>query len=118
MWLAKFSDNSTCWEAFNTLRPGQNGRQFPDRRQEIIWTNAGILLIGPLGTNVSEIWIKILIIFVHENASENVVRKVEAILARPQCVISLPPKYSANHILLDWLNLKNRCFLTTALYMR
>ena len=27
----------------------------PDRRQAIIWTNAGLLLIGPLGTNFSEI---------------------------------------------------------------
>ena len=32
----------------------------PDRRQVIIWFNAGILLIGPLGTNFSEILIKIL----------------------------------------------------------
>ena len=31
----------------------------PGRRQAIIWTNAGILLIGPLGTNFSEILIKI-----------------------------------------------------------
>ena len=31
----------------------------PGRRQAIIWTNAEILLIGALGTNVSEIWIKI-----------------------------------------------------------
>ena len=31
----------------------------PDRRQAIIWTNAGILLIGPLGTNFSEILIEI-----------------------------------------------------------
>ena len=31
----------------------------PDRRQAIIWTNAGILLIGPLGTNFSEIFIGI-----------------------------------------------------------
>ena len=29
----------------------------PGRRQTIIWTNAGILLIGPLGTNFSEILI-------------------------------------------------------------
>ena len=29
------------------------------RRQAIIWTNAGILLIGPLGTNFSEILIEI-----------------------------------------------------------
>ena len=30
-----------------------------ERRQAIIWTNAGILLIGPLGTNFSEILIEI-----------------------------------------------------------
>ena len=29
------------------------------RRQAIIWTNAGILLIGPLGTNFNEILIGI-----------------------------------------------------------
>ena len=29
------------------------------RRQAILWTNSGILLIGPLGTNVSEILIEI-----------------------------------------------------------
>ena len=31
----------------------------PVRRQAIIWTNAGILLIGPLGTNFSETLIRI-----------------------------------------------------------
>ena len=31
----------------------------PNRRQAIIWTNAGILLIGTLGTNFSEISIEI-----------------------------------------------------------
>ena len=31
----------------------------PGRRQAIIWTNAGLLLIGPLGTNFSEILIEI-----------------------------------------------------------
>ena len=31
----------------------------PGRRHAIIWTNAGILLIGPLGTNFSENWIGI-----------------------------------------------------------
>ena len=31
----------------------------PVRRQAIIWTNAGLLSIGPLGTNFSEILIKI-----------------------------------------------------------
>ena len=32
----------------------------PERRQAIIWTNAGLLLIRPLGTNFSEILIEIL----------------------------------------------------------
>ena len=31
----------------------------PDRREAIIWTNAGMLLIGPSGTSVSEIPIAI-----------------------------------------------------------
>ena len=33
----------------------------PGRHQAVIWTNAGILLIGPLGPNFSEILIKIYI---------------------------------------------------------
>ena len=32
----------------------------PDRRQAIIWTNAGLMLIGPFGTNFGEILIEIL----------------------------------------------------------
>ena len=56
------------------------------RRQAIIWTNAGILLIGPLGTNFSEILIEIHIFsFFQENAFEYVVWKKVAILTRPQC---------------------------------
>ena len=31
----------------------------PGRHQAIIWTKAGILLIGPLGTNFHEIFIEI-----------------------------------------------------------
>ena len=41
-----------------TIIGSDNGLS-PGRRQAIIWTNAGILLIGPLGTNFSEIWIAI-----------------------------------------------------------
>ena len=37
-----------------TIIGSDNGLS-PDRRQSIIWTNAGLLLIGPLGTNFSEI---------------------------------------------------------------
>ena len=38
---------------------GSDNGLSPDRRQAIIWTNAGILLIGPFGTNFSEIAIEI-----------------------------------------------------------
>ena len=41
-----------------TIIGSDNGLS-PDRRQAIIWTNAGILLIGPFGTNLSEILIEI-----------------------------------------------------------
>ena len=41
-----------------TIIGSDNGLS-PGRRQAIIWTTAGILLIGPLGTNISEILIKI-----------------------------------------------------------
>ena len=38
---------------------GSDNGLSPDRRQAIIWTNVGILLIRPLGTNFSEILIEI-----------------------------------------------------------
>ena len=41
-----------------TIIASDNGL-LPGRRQAIIWTNAGILLIGPLGTNFNEILIEI-----------------------------------------------------------
>ena len=39
---------------------GSDNGLLPYQRQAIIWTNAGLLLIGPLGTNLSEILIEIL----------------------------------------------------------
>ena len=41
-----------------TIIGSDNGLS-PERRQAIIWTSAGILLIGPLGTNFNEILIEI-----------------------------------------------------------
>ena len=38
---------------------GSDNGLLPDRHQAIIWTNAGILSTGPLGTNFSEILIEI-----------------------------------------------------------
>ena len=50
------------WRIYATLNwviiSSDNGLS-PVRRQVIIWTNAGILLIGPLGTNFSEILVGI-----------------------------------------------------------
>ena len=42
-----------------TIIGSDNGLS-PDQHQAIIWTNAGLLLIGPLGTNFSEILMEIL----------------------------------------------------------
>ena len=68
-----------------TIIASDNGLS-PGRRQAIIWNNAGILSIGPLGTNFSEILVEINTFFIQENAFENVVWKMAAILSRPQCV--------------------------------
>ena len=68
-----------------TIIVSDNGLS-PDRRQAIIRTSAGILLIGPLGTNFSEILIEILTFSLKKNAFESVVCKTAVILSRPQCV--------------------------------
>ena len=47
------------WVSQLTTIGSDNGLS-PSRRQAIIWTNAGILLIRPLGTNVNEMLIEIL----------------------------------------------------------
>ena len=47
-----------CVSKLTTI--GSDNGLSPDRRQAITWTNAGILLIGPLRTNISEILIEIL----------------------------------------------------------
>ena len=57
----------------NGLSPGQH--------QAIIWTNAGIYLIGPLGTNFSEIFIEILTF-----SFKKMHWKMVAILSRPQFI--------------------------------
>ena len=65
---------------------GSDNGLSPNRRQAIIWTHAGILLIEPLGTNFNEILIEIDTFFFQENAFEIFVWKMSAILSRPQCV--------------------------------
>ena len=63
-----------------TIIGSDNGLS-PGQRQAIIWSNAGILLIGPLGTNFSEIYIEN--VFIQENPFESVVCEMAAILSRP-----------------------------------
>ena len=65
---------------------GSDNGMSPDRRQVIIETNAGILVIGPLETYFSEILTGIQIFFIKGNALENVVCEMAPILYRPQCV--------------------------------
>ena len=66
---------------------GSNNGLSPVRRQAIIWTNAGILLIGPLGTNFYENSY----IFIQGDAFENVACVIVTILSQPQCVNSVNP---------------------------
>ena len=63
---------------------GSDNSLSPGRRQAIIWTNAGILLIEPLGTNLRNFnrnWN----ISIQENAFENIVCEMASIFSRPQC---------------------------------
>ena len=53
----------------------------PGRRQAIIWTNAGILLIGHLGTNFSEILIQI-----HTFSFKKMHLKMSSAKWRPFCL--------------------------------
>ena len=48
-----------------TINGSDNGLS-PGRRQVIIWTNVGISLIRPLGSNFSEMFIEILTVSLKE----------------------------------------------------
>ena len=64
---------------------GSDNGLSPGRRQAIIQTNAGILLIRNVGTDFSEMLGENSCIFIQENAFENVC-EMAVILPRPQCV--------------------------------
>ena len=63
-----------------TIIGSDNGLS-PGRRQAISWTNDGILLIGPLGTNFSEILMEILTFLFTKMRS-----KVSSATRRPFCL--------------------------------
>ena len=60
---------------------GSDNGLSPERRQAIIWTNAGLLLIGPLGTNFSEFLVEILIF-----SFKKMLLKVSSAKRRPFCL--------------------------------
>ena len=60
---------------------GSDNGLSPGRRQAIIRTNAGILLIRPLGTNFSEFLVEILIL-----SLKNMCLKVSSAKRRPFCL--------------------------------
>ena len=55
-WINSLAPGKCCCKLIIIV--SDNGLS-PERRQAIIWTNARLLLIGPLGTNFSEISIEI-----------------------------------------------------------
>ena len=63
-----------------TIIASDNGLS-PGRRQAIIWTNAGILLIGPLGTNFNEILIE-----THTFSFKKMHLKMSSVKWRPFCL--------------------------------
>ena len=65
----------------NLATIGSDNGLSPDRRQAIIWTNAGILLIGPWGTKFGEILIEILTFLLKEMRL-----KVSSAKWRPFCL--------------------------------
>ena len=70
----------------NLTTIGSDNGLSPARRQAIIWTNAGILFIGPLGTNFSEILITTGIFSFKKMHLKFAVRKLAAIWSRPQLI--------------------------------
>ena len=70
---------------------GSDNSLSPGRHQAIIWTNAGLLLIGPLGTNFSEILIEILTF-----SFKKMRLKVSSAKRRPFCL--------GPNVLMAWYN--------------
>ena len=83
-----------------TIIASDNGLS-PNRRQAITWTNDRILLIGPLGTNFSEILIEI-----HTFSFKKMHLKMPSAKRRPFClglnVLMLTVKYLSSSVFI-WL---------------
>ena len=88
---------------------GSNNGLSPGQHQAIIWTNAGILLIRPFGTNFSEILIGIYTFSFKKKEFENVVCEIASILSRPQCVNNTNSPTSAGVYSITQSGLCNAC---------
>ena len=86
-WLSNWGRVTHICVGNLTIIGSDNGLS-PGRRQAIIWTNDGILLIGPLGTNFSEHLNRNSNLFIQEKTFESVVCEMATILSWPQWVKS------------------------------
>ena len=59
LWPLSVNKSTTTNTSLNWANIGSDNGLSPGRRQTIIWTNARIWIIGPLGKNFSEILIEI-----------------------------------------------------------
>ena len=96
LWLLFLGVGLTHWSRVThicvsdlTLIGSDNGLSL-GRRQAIIWTNVGILLIGTLRNKLQWNFNRNSDISIQENAFESVVCEMAAFLSRPQCVNSIP----------------------------
>ena len=69
---------------------GSDNGSSPGRRQAIIWTKCWDTVNRTLGNKLQWNLNRNLYIFIQENAFENVVWKMAAIMSRPQCVKAYP----------------------------
>ena len=96
-----------------TIIASDNGLS-PGRHQAIIWTNAGILLIGPLGTDFGEILIRIQIF-----SFKKLPLKMSSAKWCPFCLglNELKQQWYIG-ILLEWILEEFSCLLTTITCLR
>ena len=83
----------------NLTTIGSDNGLSPGRCQAIIWTNAGILLIGPWGANFSEILIEILIL-----SFKKMWFKVSSAKWRPFCL-------GLNELTMSWMGMKVQVYM-------
>ena len=79
-YLTNWGRVTHIWIGNLTIIGSDNGLS-PGRRQAVIWTNAGILLIGPLGTNFSE-----MLIAIHAFSFKKMHLKMSSVKWQPFCL--------------------------------